>query len=288
MHVAVVGLGDIGRAIAQNLLKAGHHVTVWNRSPQKAEALVAQGATLAKSPREAFQHAEVVLSLLFDDEAVQQVILDGDTLAGSPATHVCMSTISTEMVQKLAAEHARHGSGFASAPVFGRPEAAAASQLQIAIAGPDDVVARVEPVLALLGRTWRVGTEPHHAVLAKLGGNFLIGAALGALSEACALIAGQGGDPRPAMHLLTETLFSAPIYKATAPIVAALQAPPRASAGSAIPQKDIGLYLAEAKRSGIEPRFARLIEEGIGQALERHPKDDMAVAVAKVARERAR
>lgn len=284
MHIAVVGLGDIGKAIAQNLVKAGHRVTVWNRTPQKAEALVAQGAALAKSPHEAFQSAEIVLSLLFDDEAVQEVILDGGTLDGSRATHVCMSTISTEMVKKLAAAHVRHGSGFASAPVFGRPEAAAAAQLQIAIAGPDDVVTRVEPALAALGRTWRVGTEPHQAVLAKLAGNFLIGAALGSLSEACALIAGQGGDPRPAMQLLVETIFSAPIYKATAPIVATLQAPPRASSSGAIPQKDTGLYLAEAKRSGIEPRFAQLILEQISQALERHPKDDMAVAVAKVAR----
>ena len=284
MHIAVIGLGDIGKAIAQNLVKAGHRVSVWNRTPRKAEALVAQGATLVKSAREAFQTAEIVLSLLFDDEAVQQVILDGDTLAGSRATHVCMSTISTEMVQKLAAAHAHHDIGFASAPVFGRPEAAAAGQLQIAIAGPDDVLARVDPALAALGRTWRVGTEPHHAVLAKLAGNFLIGAALGSLAEACALIAGQGGDPRPAMQLLVETIFSAPIYKATAPIVAALQAPPRASFGGAIPQKDTGLYLVEAKRSGIEPRFAQLISEQMGQALERHPTEDIAVAVAKVAR----
>ena len=284
MDIAVIGLGDIGKAIAQNLVKAGHRVGVWNRTPQKAEALVAQGATLVKSAREAFQTAEIVLSLLFDDEAVQQVILDGDTLVGSRATHVCMSTISTEMVQKLAAAHARHGSGFASGPVFGRPEAAAAAQLQIAIAGPEDIVARVEPALAALGRTWRVGTEPHHAVLAKLAGNFLIGAALGSLAEACALIAGQGGDPRPAMKLLVETIFSAPIYKATAPIVASLQAPPRASSGAAIPQKDLGLFLAEAKRSSIEPRFAQLILKQIGEALERHPTEDVAVAVAKVAR----
>jgi 3-hydroxyisobutyrate dehydrogenase-like beta-hydroxyacid dehydrogenase len=133
MRVGFIGLGNMGSGMAANLLKAGHALTVYNRTPAKAEALVVEGARLGKTPREAAR-GDVVITMLADDAAVESVAFGPDgVLAGlkTLSIHISMSTISVALAERLASAHQAARQRFVAAPVFGRPEAAAAGKLFI-------------------------------------------------------------------------------------------------------------------------------------------------------------
>ncbi len=217
MSIAFLGLGSMGSAIAANLVGAGHDVVVWNRSPSKTEALVQAGAHAAKTPVEAASDAAVVFTMLSDDAAVTSV-LNGDSglLAGmaSGTLHVSLSTISVATADRLAAAHKDHGQRYVSAPVFGRPEAAAAAKLFIVAAGAAADIDEAQPLFDQIGqRTFRVGETPSQANLVKLCGNFAILAAIETMGEAMAL-AQKGGVPKATLYeVLTGSLFGSPIYQ---------------------------------------------------------------------------
>src|SRR5579883_2485337 len=123
MQIGFLGLGQMGAPIAANLLRAGHHVTVWNRSPEKAGPLVALGATAAKTPKDAAAGKEVVMTMLADDAALETVLSGAEgLLAGLPAgaLHLSMSTIGVATSERVAALHAARGQRYVAAPVFGR------------------------------------------------------------------------------------------------------------------------------------------------------------------------
>ena len=212
MNVGFLGLGLMGSAIAKNLLKAGHDVTVWNRSPDKTNELVAAGARLASTPAEAAQ-GEVVMSMLSDDAALESVVYGDGGILGAPALHVSHSTISVALAERLTKDHAMHG-GFVSAPVFGRPPAAVAAKLFVVAAGDDGAIDRCVPLFEAIGqRIFRVGTSPSAANLVKLGGNFMIMAAIEAMAEAMTLVESGGVDRRAMLDVLTGTIFGAPVYQ---------------------------------------------------------------------------
>ncbi len=217
MSIAFLGLGSMGSGIAANLVKAGHDVTVWNRSAAKTAPLVEAGATAAKTPVEAASDAAIVFTMLADDAAVLGV-LGGDNglLAGMPGgtLHVSLSTISVATADRLASAHKDHGQRYVSAPVFGRPEAAAAAKLFVVAAGAGADLDEAQPLFDTIGqRTFRVGETPSQANLVKLCGNFAILAAIETMGEAMAL-AQKGGVPKAVLHeVLTGTLFGAPIYQ---------------------------------------------------------------------------
>ena len=217
MSIAFIGLGAMGTGIASNLVKAGHDVTVWNRSEGKAGVLVEAGAREAKSPAEAASDASIVFSMLSDDAALGAV-LNGDNglYKGLPekSLHVSLSTISVATADRAAAGHAAHGQRYFSAPVFGRPEAAAAGKLFVVAAGAAADLDEAEPVFgAFSQRIFRVGDKPSHANLVKLCGNFAILAAIETMAEAMTL-SEKGGVPKAMLYeVLTGTLFDAPIYK---------------------------------------------------------------------------
>lgn len=217
MRVGFVGLGAMGRGMAGCLLRAGHEVVAWNRTAERAEALRRDGAVVASTPAEAAR-AGVVLSMLADDGAVLTVT-EGDDglLAGLPAggLHVSMSTLAPPCVRQLAHAHAGAGQDLLCAPVFGRPDAAAAAKLFVLSAGPERARARARPLLEALGqRTFELGDEPDHAALVKLAGNFMISAAIEAFAEALALVGKAGVDREAFYEVITGTLFSAPVYRA--------------------------------------------------------------------------
>ena len=219
MNVGFIGLGQMGRAIAANLLAAGHELTVWNRSPDKAAELVASGARLAATPAGAAR-GDVVMTMLADDAAVEAVVHGPDGILASPALHVSHSTIGVDLAARLAGDHAAHA-GFVSAPVFGRPAAAQAAKLFVVAAGPDDAVERCLPLFAAIGqRVFRVGTDAAAANLVKLGGNFMILAAIEAMAEAMPLAEAGGVDRRAMLDVLTGTLFGAPVYQTYGEILA--------------------------------------------------------------------
>jgi 3-hydroxyisobutyrate dehydrogenase-like beta-hydroxyacid dehydrogenase len=136
MKVGFIGLGSMGSAMASNLVKAGHTVTVWNRSAAACEPLASLGAKVASTPERAAQ-GEVLHSMLANDQAVREVFLDSGLLDAMDAgtVHVNHATVSVALAQELAAEHARRGLEYVAAPVFGRPDMAAAATLNIVAAG---------------------------------------------------------------------------------------------------------------------------------------------------------
>ncbi len=217
MSIAFIGLGSMGSGIAANLVKAGHDVTVWNRSPGKAADLVAAGAREAGTAAEAVADATVAFSILADDAALLAVLRgEGGLLKGLPerALHVSLSTISVATADRVAREHAEHGQRYLSAPVFGRPIAAAAGQLSIVAAGAAGDIDEAEPYFKAMGpKLFRVGETPSAANLVKLCGNFMILSAIETMGEAMTLAA-KGGVPKAMLHeVMTNTLFDAPPYK---------------------------------------------------------------------------
>ena len=199
--------------MARNLIKAGHDVTVWNRSPGKAEALAAEGATLADSPAQAAA-GEVVHTMLADDKAVEAVTFGAGGILSGSAIHVSHSTISPALAEKLVAAHRDHGSVLVSAPVFGRPMAAEAAQLFVAAAGPAEAIETCRPLFAALGqKVFEIGDHPPAANLVKLCGNFLILSAVEAMAEAMTLAEKGGVAKAKLLEVLTGSLFGAPIYR---------------------------------------------------------------------------
>ena len=207
----------MGSGIAANLVKAGHSVTVWNRTAAKADALVSAGATRAETPKLSAAGKAIVFTMLADDAALAAALSGDDgLLAGLPkeAMHISLGTISVATADRVAALHHDHGQRYISAPVFGRPDAAAAGRLSIVAAGPAADLERAEPMFKAIGqKVFRIGEIPSQANLVKLCGNFSILAAVESMAEAMAL-AEKGGVPKARLlEVLTGTLFDAPVYK---------------------------------------------------------------------------
>jgi 3-hydroxyisobutyrate dehydrogenase-like beta-hydroxyacid dehydrogenase len=263
MDIGFIGLGKMGQGMAANLMKAGHRVTVYNRSPGKAEALVAQGATAAGSVAEA-SSAEVVFSMLADDGAVEAVTLGEQGIVASlpaGATHVSSSTISVALSERLAAAHAEAGQRYAAAPVFGRPEAAAAAKLFVIAAGAPQVLQPLFPLFDAIGqRTFVVSEQPPTANLVKLSGNFLIASAIESVSEAVALVAKAGVDRQQYVDILTSTLFAAPAYQTYGGLIARQEFKPAGMAAT-LGLKDVRLVLAAAERLQVPLPVASVLRD---------------------------
>lgn len=264
MKIGFIGLGAMGSAIAQNLLESGHEVRVFNRNPARAEALRKAGATVAASPAQAAQSAEVVITMVSDDAALEAVTFgeSGLTAGLKPgALHISMSTIGVATGQDFAVRHREAGFGFVSAPVFGRPDAAAARKLHIMAAGADEHLKVAKPLLEQLGQSVGiVGAEPSQANLVKLIGNFMLSVVIESLGEVCAVAGKAGIEPTRLVELLTSTNFNAPPYKIYGPMIAQQRFQP---AGFALPlgQKDNRLMLAAAEALGVPLPLASLIHD---------------------------
>ena len=257
MKVGFIGLGHMGAGMAANLLRAGHTVTVYNRTPGKAQALVEQGAHAAARVADACG-GEAVITMLADDAALESVVFGDKGVIGGlgkGAIHMSMSTISVALSERLAAAHANASQRFVAAPVFGRPDVAAAAKLFIVAAGAPDAVDACSPLFEALGqKTFSVGDKPPAANLVKLSGNFLLASVIEALGEAMALVGKAGIDRRQYLDLLTTTLFTAPAYKTYGGLIAEERFEP---AGFAAPlgYKDIRLALAAAESLRVPCRW---------------------------------
>jgi 3-hydroxyisobutyrate dehydrogenase-like beta-hydroxyacid dehydrogenase len=263
MNIGFIGIGKMGAGMASNLLKAGHHVAVYNRTPAKAEALIAQGAQIATSIAEACR-GDAVITMLANDKVVESVVLGRDGVLASlrpGAVHVSSSTISVALSRRLADAHASADQCFVAAPVFGRPEAAAAGWLFVVAAGDNAAVRKATPVLEAIGqKTFVVSDVPEAANLVKLSGNFLIASVLESLGEALALITKGGLDRQQYVELLTSSLFNAPIYKTYGNLIAGGKFEP---AGFAAPlgHKDINLVMAAAEELRVPLPLAGLLRD---------------------------
>ena len=274
MKTGFIGLGHMGWAMAANLLRAGHEVTVFNRNPEKRRALLELGAHEAVTVADACR-GDVVITMLADDLAVARVVLADDGIVGQLAVgaiHISMSTISVALSKRLARAHAAAGQGFVAAPVFGRPEMAAAARLFIVAAGDPAALEACQPLFAAMGqKTMPVGEDPSAANLVKLSGNFLLAAAIEALGEAVALVGKAGIDRQAYVDLLASTIFPAPAYRTYGDLIAKGRFEPAAFAAP-LGYKDIRLTLAAAESLQVpmplggllHHRFLRLLANGGG------------------------
>ena len=271
MRVGFIGLGRMGAGMAANLVHAGHEVTVYNRTPSRARPLVEQGARAAARVRVACG-GEAVLTMLADDPAVEEVVFGPEGVVAAlreDAVHVSMSTISVALSERLATAHRNAGQGFVAAPVFGRPEAAAAGKLFIVAAGAAHVVDACRPLLDAMGqKTVRIGDDAKAANLVKLSGNFLIASVIEALGEAMALVGKAGIDRRHYLDFLTSTLFTAPVYKTYGEQIAEEKFEP-AGFAAALGEKDIRLALAAAETLRVPMPLASLLHDRLLTVLAR-------------------
>jgi 3-hydroxyisobutyrate dehydrogenase-like beta-hydroxyacid dehydrogenase len=272
MKVGFIGLGRMGAAMAANLIKAGHDVIVFNRSPGKSGALIELGAREATNLAETCG-GDAVITMLADDGAASDIALgEGGLVTHLPkgAIHLSMSTISVALSKRLAQAHARAGQRYVAAPVFGRPDMAAAAKLFIVAAGDPAAVDACKPLFDALGqKTSTIGVEPSAANLVKLTANFLQASVIESLGEAIALIGKAGINRRDYVNLLTSTIFTAPAYKIFGPLIADGTFGPAAFAAP-LGYKDIRLALAAAESlrvpmplaSLLHDRFLRLFAQG--------------------------
>ena len=268
MDVGFIGLGGMGRAMAANLLRAGHTVRVWNRSPGSAEALVAEGAVACNSARDAFA-GEAVLTMLADDAALRGVLDEGRLLDHAPVglVHVNMATISVAFAKELDARHREAGVGYVAAPVFGRTEVAQAGQLNILAAGPDGLINDVSPLFEAMGqKVWRLGEEPYRANVVKLAGNYMIAASIQTMAEAMALGRGNGVAPQDLMDVLTGTLFGGVVHKGYGARMAAGSFEP-ASFKLTLGAKDVRLVLAAAEAAHVPMPVASILRDSLLDAI---------------------
>ena len=268
MKVGFIGLGAMGSAMASNLIAAGHVVTVWNRSAEACEPLVSLGARAASTPDRAAQ-GDVLCSMLADDRAVRAVILDSGLLdAMDPGmVHVNHATISVSLAQELAAEHARRGLGYVAAPVFGRPEMAAAAKLNILVAGKPALVEKVRPLLQAMGSAiWPLGDAPERANVAKIAGNFMLASAIESMAEASALTRAYGISAAEFLELMTTTMFATPVYQTYSKLIAEQRFKP---AGFPLPLgfKDVGLAQAAAESARVPLPFAGVLRDSLLEAM---------------------
>ncbi len=247
--IGFIGLGQLGLPVATNLLKAGYPLKVYNRTASKADPLVAQGAQLATRPVDTVTSGGVVVTLVWDDAALESVVLSDGFLErlGPGGVHIAMSTVLPATSNKLAALHAQYDCAYVCAPIFGRPEAAVAHQLWMPIAGPQQAKERVQPLLRAMGAQgiFDFGEEAGAATLVKIAGNFLISSAGYSMREALTMAAKNGVDPRAVVDMLTSTLFPAPIYQNYGRRIAESSSP---FSQTAIPLKDVGLFRQTANQ----------------------------------------
>ena len=269
MNIAVIGLGKMGLGMAHNVLRAGHSVAVYNRSRDKAEALAAEGARVADSPADACRDAEAVMTMVADDQALEELVFGNQGIASGlqpGCIHVSHSTISTALARRLTAEHAQRKQGYLSVPVFGRPEAAEAKKLIVVAAGPSDLVERCRPLFDAIGRqTFVVGSDPWQANAAKVCGNFMIISIIEAFSEAYATLRKAGVAPQAFLEIMN-TVLSSQIIATYGRIIAEEQFEP-AGFALRLGLKDVRLILATAEECAAPMPLASLMHDHLLSAM---------------------
>jgi 3-hydroxyisobutyrate dehydrogenase-like beta-hydroxyacid dehydrogenase len=263
MKIAFIGLGKMGVGMARNLLRAGHSVAAFNRTREKVEALVGSGARVASSPADACRDAEVVMTMVADDSAVEEIVFGNNGIAAAmknDCIHVSHSTISTALSRRLTAEHAKRNQGYLSVPVFGRPEHAESKNLVVVAAGPSALVDRCRPLFDAIGRqTFVIGAEPWQANVAKVCGNFMVISMIESLGEAFATLRKAGVAPEAFLEIIN-SLMASPILALYGRIISQEQFEP---AGFALKLglKDVRLALAAAEECAAPMPLASLVHD---------------------------
>ena len=264
MKIGFVGLGAMGTPMARKLIEAGHELIVYNRTRSRAESLAASGARIAETSGQAAAGCDAVLTMVAADAALEAIVFGQQGILqslGAGKVHISCSTISVALSRRLGDAHRERRQDYIAAPVFGRPEAAAAAKLFIVASGSDDQIGRCEPLFHAIGqKTFVLGDDAAAANVVKLTGNFLISTVIESLSEAFALARKSGVDPKQFLEILTSSLFNAPVYKTYGAMVAAQKFEP---VGFKLPLglKDNRLVMAAAEEKSVPLPLASLIHD---------------------------
>ncbi|WP_133649517.1 NAD(P)-dependent oxidoreductase [Paraburkholderia flava] len=287
MDIGFIGLGGMGAAMVANMLKAGHRVRVWNRSPERAQPLAQAGAQIVATPAEAFA-GDAVFSMLADDTALREVI-DASLLEGAARglIHVNMATISVTLAEELAHAHAARGLHYVAAPVMGRPDVAAAAKLTIIAAGPAEAIDRVQPVFDAIGqKTWRIGSLAQQANVTKLAANFMIASAIETLGEASALLGGHGVAMQDFLDVITSSVFPGPVYQGYGKMIAEQRYEP-ALFKARLGLKDVRLALAAGDLVSTPLPVGSAVRDSLLEAIAHGDGDKDFAVLGKVASRRA-
>lgn len=275
MKIAFLGLGKMGSAIAGHLLTAGHELTVWNRTRERAEPLAKRGARVAGTPAEAVAGAAVVFSIVFDDAALEEVLFAGGALKEMTpgAVHVNMSTISVACSERLTIAHRTERLAFVGAPVFGRPNVAEEGKLAIAVGGEAAAVETVRPLLERFTRKVMVVSEkPAAAHGLKLGGNFLMMAMIASLSESVVVGEALGIEPRVFLETVNEAAFQSPFYANYSRL---MLNPPNPPGGTiALGEKDTRLFQEAGEEMKVKTPLADMFRTNLDRAVEQGKKNE--------------
>jgi 3-hydroxyisobutyrate dehydrogenase-like beta-hydroxyacid dehydrogenase len=290
MKVGFVGLGAMGRAMAGLLVSSGCELAVYNRTRERAEGLREWGVRVADSPADVARDAEMVVTMLADDAAVEAAVFGAaGLLAGLPpdAVHIACSTISVALSERLAAAHVRAGQRYVAAPVFGRPDAAARKELWILAAGASADIERCMPVLEALGRgVTRLGSSAPTANVVKLAGNFLIASMNEALGESFALTRKAGVEPEAFLGLFVSAFARSPIFERYASSIARDEYEP-AGFKARLGLKDLRLVLAAADTAEVPMPLASLVRDHLLTAVAQGKGDLDWSVIGRLAAERA-
>ena len=268
MDISFIGLGNMGGGIAAKLLKPGRRLKVWNRSREPVARLEAAGAMAVASPAEALD-TDIAFSMLANDDVIEAVIVESGALdkARAGLIHVNLATVSVAFARRMDELHQARGLSYVAAPVLGRPDVAAAGQLNALCAGAPRAVARVRPLLEEFTRAvWPLGDDPVRANVVKLACNFALASMIETLGEAGALVAAYGVEPCDLYQIMTGTLFAAPAYKTYSEIIAGARFTP---AGFKLPLglKDVRLALQAAEARDMPLPIASLVRDHFIEAI---------------------
>jgi 3-hydroxyisobutyrate dehydrogenase-like beta-hydroxyacid dehydrogenase len=250
--IGLIGLGLMGRPMGLNLLKAGHTLTVWNRTASRAESLVAAGAKLAESPREVASSSDVLLTIVSDPPALEEVLWSKDgVLSGlrRGSIYIDSSTVSPALARKISAACAERGARFLDAPVTGGTWGAEKGELVFMVGGEAETLKAVEPILGALSKRWfHLGPNGAGQII-KLAMNLILALQVDALAEALALVTGAGIQGEKLVEVMQSSMARAPILDIKAPLLLKGEYPP--SFPLRLMHKDLGLALDLANQIGV-------------------------------------
>ena len=281
--VGFIGLGSMGEPMAAKVLKAGHTLTVYNRTADKARDLVEQGAKLVQSAELAATAGGIVITMVANDRALEDVTLGpggfGERL-GRGGLHLSMATVSPDLSRRLAAWHAERGSHYVAAPVFGRPPAAAAGKLWIMYSGVSAAKQRAKPLLNAMGQgAFDFGEDPGAANIVKISGNFLMSCVIESLAEAFTVGEKNGIDRQAMSDMFTQTIFACPLYQSYSPLVAAGPGD-KVAFSMHLGLKDVKLMLETAEQAGVPIPFGSVVHDRIVSAIARGRGDKDWIAMS--------
>jgi 2-hydroxy-3-oxopropionate reductase len=277
--IGLIGLGLMGRPMGMNLLKAGHSLTVWNRTPERAQELVAAGAKLAKSPREVAESSDALLTMLSDPPALESVLWGGEgqndgALAGLKAgsVYVDSSTISPALVNKITEACKRRNVRFLDAPVTGGDWGAREGNLVFMIGGDAEALKEMEPILGVMGKKWfHLGPNGAGQTI-KLAMNAILALQVGAMAEALALVQRAGLSGEHLVEVMQASMARSGVLDVKSPLM--LKGDYKPSFPLRLMHKDLGLALDLANQLGVALPTTAAVRE-VYNAVKGEAKEDL-------------